>query len=206
MKIIITENQNKALLNESVSESIIRSYRSMKKFTEKVLKETKETTGLDFEFLMSWGSTLGGLMIPVSQFIEGKHPELTSLDISLLITGAMVTYYTSNKKALSKILETIKEKGLVDVFDEVLSSTSNLKDTFLSFISSLNITMGKMANMLAYTFLIPLLPQLYEMAQTGYDQNTVNQIVKRILSYGTIIGSSAIIRELIKKIIARFRG
>ena len=206
MKIIITENQNKALLNESVSESIIRSYRSMKKFTEKVLKETKETTGLDFEFLMSWGSTLGGLMIPVSQFIEGKHPELTSLDISLLITGAMVTYYTSNKKALSKILETIKEKGLIDVFDEVLSSTSNLKDTFLSFISSLNITMGKMANMLAYTFLIPLLPQLYEMAQTGYDQNTVNQIVKRILSYGTIIGSSAIIRELIKKIIARFRG
>ena len=206
MKIIITENQNKALLNESVSESIIRSYRSMKKFTEKVLKETKETTGLDFEFLMSWGSTLGGLMMPVSQFIEGNHPELTSLDISLLITGAMVTYYTSNKKALSKILETIKEKGLVDVFDEVLSSTSNLKDTFLSFISSLNITMGKMANMLAYTFLIPLLPQLYEMAQTGYDQNTVNQIVKRILSYGTIIGSSAIIRELIKKIIIRFRG
>ena len=206
MKIIITENQNKALLNESVSESIVRSYRSMKKFTEKVLKETKETTGLDFEFLMSWGSTLGGLMMPVSQFIEGNHPELTSLDISLLITGAMVTYYTSNKKALSKILETIKEKGLVDVFDEVLSSTSNLKDTFLSFVNSLNITMGKMANMLAYTFLIPLLPQLYEMAQTGYDQNTVNQIIKRILSYGTIIGSSAIIRELIKKIIVRFRG
>jgi predicted transcriptional regulator len=178
----------------------------MKKFTEKVLKETRDTTGLDFEFLMSWGSTLGGLMMPVSQYIEGKHPELTSLDISLLITGAMVTYYTSNKKALSKILETIKEKGLVNVFDEVLSATSNLKDTFLSFVSSLNITMGKMANMLAYTFLIPLLPQLYEMAQTGYDQNTVNQIIKRILSYGAIIGSSAIVRELIKKIVNRFRG
>jgi hypothetical protein len=144
--------------------------------------------------------------MPVSQYIEGKHPELTSLDISLLITGAMVTYYTSNKKALSKILETIKEKGLVNVFDEVLSATSNLKDTFLSFVSSLNITMGKMANMLAYTFLIPLLPQLYEMAQTGYDQNTVNQIIKRILSYGAIIGSSAIVRELIKKIVNRFRG
>jgi hypothetical protein len=206
MKIIITENQNRSLLNEGVSESIVRSYRSMKKFTEKVLKETRDTTGLDFEFLMSWGSTLGGLMMPVSQFIEGKHPELTSLDISLLITGAMVTYYTSNKKALSKILDTIKEKGLVNVFDEVLSTTSNLKDTFLSFVSSLNITMGKMANMLAYTFLIPLLPQLYEMAQTGYDQNTVNQIIKRILSYGAIIGSSAIVRELIKKIVNRFRG
>jgi len=206
MKIIITENQNRSLLNESISESIIGNYMSMKKFTHKVLKETKETTGLDFEFLMSWGSTLGGLMMPVSQFIEGKHPELTSLDISLLVTGAMVTYYTSNKKVLSKILNTIKEKGLINVFDEVLSVTSNLKDTFLSFINSLNITMGKMTNMLAYTFLIPLLPQLYEMAQTGYDQNTVNQIIKRILSYGTIIGSSAIMREIIKKIINRFKG
>jgi hypothetical protein len=206
MKIIITENQNRSLLNESISESIIGNYMSMKKFTHKVLKETKETTGLDFEFLMSWGSTLGGLMMPVSQFIEGKHPELTSLDISLLVTGAMVTYYTSNKKVLSKILNTIKEKGLINVFDEVLSVTSNLKNTFLSFINSLNITMGKMTNMLAYTFLIPLLPQLYEMAQTGYDQNTVNQIIKRILSYGTIIGSSAIMREIIKKIINRFKG
>jgi hypothetical protein len=206
MKIIITENQNRSLLNESISESIIGNYMSMKKFTHKVLKETKETTGLDFEFLMSWGSTLGGLMMPVSQFIEGKYPELTSLDISLLVTGAMVTYYTSNKKVLSKILNTIKEKGLINVFDEVLSVTSNLKDTFLSFINSLNITMGKMTNMLAYTFLIPLLPQLYEMAQTGYDQNTVNQIIKRILSYGTIIGSSAIMREIIKKIINRFKG
>jgi hypothetical protein len=206
MKIIITEIQNRSLLNESISESIIGNYMSMKKFTHKVLKETKETTGLDFEFLMSWGSTLGGLMMPVSQFIEGKYPELTSLDISLLVTGAMVTYYTSNKKVLSKILNTIKEKGLINVFDEVLSVTSNLKDTFLSFINSLNIAMGKMTNMLAYTFLIPLLPQLYEMAQTGYDQNTVNQIIKRILSYGTIIGSSAIMREIIKKIINRFKG
>jgi hypothetical protein len=40
-----------------------------------------------------------------------------------------------------------------------------------------------------------------DKAQTGYDQNTVNQIIKRILSYGTIIGSSAIMREIIKKIL-----
>ena len=206
MKVVITENQNKLLLTEGLSEKILASYKSMGKFADKVLKETKEVTGIDFGFLLSWGATLGGLMMPVSKFIEGEHPELTSVDLSLLVTGVMVTYYSSNKKTLSKILSTIKERGLVDVFDKMLSTTSNLKDTFLSFIGSLNITMSKISNMLAYTFLIPILPQLYEMAQMGFDQTTVNQIIKRILSYGTIVGSSIIIREIIRKIINRFKS
>jgi len=184
MKVVISENQNKLLLTEGLSEKILKSYKSMGEFTEKVLKEAKTVTGLDFGFLLSWGSTLGGLMMPVTKFIEGEHPELTSLDLSLLVTGVMVTYYTSNKKALVKILSEIKERGLVEVFDKMLSAANNLKDTFLSFVESLNITMFKVSNMLAYTFLIPILPQLYEMAQMGFDQTTINQIIKRLLSYG----------------------
>ena len=144
--------------------------------------------------------------MPVTKFIKGEHPELTSLDLSLLVTGVMVTYYTSNKKALVKILSEIKERGLVEVFDKMLSAANNLKDTFLSFVESLNITMFKVSNMLAYTFLIPVLPQLYEMAQMGFDQTTINQIIKRLLSYGVIIGSSIIVREVIRKIINRFRN
>lgn len=206
MKVVISENQNKLLLTEGLSEKILKSYKLMIEFTEKVLKEAKTVTGLDFGFLLSWGSTLGGLMMPVSKFIEGEYPELTSLDLSLLVTGVMVTYYTSNKKALVKILSEIKERGLVEVFDKMLSAANNLKDTFLSFVESLNITMSKVSNMLAYTFLIPILPQLYEMAQMGFDQTTINQIIKRLLSYGVIIGSSIIVREVIRKIINRFRN
>jgi hypothetical protein len=92
------------------------------------------------------------------------------------------------------------------VLPSLVSASKSLKDTFLSFVESLNITMSKLSNMMAYTFLIPILPQLYEMAQSGYDQNTINEIVKRLLSYGVIIGSSVIIRELIKKIVNRFKN
>ena len=206
MKIIITENQKNSLLTESVSDKISKSYKSMKKFTEDVLKETTQVTGLDFGFLLSWGATIGGLMMPIEQFIKGEYPELTNTELSLLITGVMVTYYSSNKKVLSELLKQIKEKNLVDVFDKMLGAATSLKDTFLSFVESLNITMSKLSNMMAYTFLIPILPQLYEMAQSGYDQNTINEIVKRLLSYGVIIGSSVIIRELIKKIVNRFKN
>ncbi len=41
MKVVISENQNKLLLTEGLSEKILKSYKSMGEFTEKVLKEAK---------------------------------------------------------------------------------------------------------------------------------------------------------------------
>lgn len=206
MKILITENQNKLLLIESQSRRVVDSFKSMERFSKKIINETAEQTGLDFGFLMSWGATLGGLMMPVTQFIEGKFPELTSMDLSLLITGAMVTYYTSNKKTLSKILEIIKERGLISIFDEVLSTTEKLKNTFLMFIDSLNITMSKLANMMAYTFIIPILPLLYQIAQDGYSNESMGVIVKRLLAYGLIATSGIVLKNVLNKIIERFKS
>ena len=206
MKIIITENQKKSLILESQSRRIMDSYKNMERFAKKVISEASEQTGLDFGFLMSWGATLGGLMMPVAQFMEGKNPELSSLDLSLLLTGAMVTYYTSNKKSLGKLLDLIKERGLVKSFDELLFVTEKLKTTFLSFIESLNITMSKLSNMLAYTFIIPILPQLYQMAQEGYNQDSIIMVVKRLSAYGIIAVSSIALKNLISGIVKRFKS
>lgn len=206
MKIIITENQKKSLLNESIANKIADSVNEMKNFTKKVISEASEQTGLDFSFLLSWGATLGGLMMPVSQFIEGNHPELSSMDLSLIIIGAITTYYTSNKKIISKLLDEIKKRGLIDIFDEVLSATENLKNVFLSFVESLNITVNRMSNMLAYTFIIPLLPQLLEIAQLGFDENLIRSLSMRLAGYGVVTISSTVLKNLITKIIKRFRS
>jgi hypothetical protein len=206
MKIIISESQNKTLITESLIRRMSDNIKLMFEFTKKVLKEASEQTGLDFGFLLSWGSTLGGLMMPVSKFIEGKYPEMTSIDISLLLTGAIVTYYTSNKKILGEILNQIKEKGLIKIFDEVLNTTNKLRVVFLGFVDSLNVTIGKLANMLAYTFIIPILPQLYQMAQEGFSQSETTLMVKRLLSYGIVTISGIILKSLINKILKRFKN
>jgi hypothetical protein len=145
-------------------------------------------------------------MMPVSKFIEGEYPELSSTDISLLITGAIVTYYTSNKKILGDILVEIKERGLVKIFDEVLNTTNKLRTTFLGFVETLNVTMGNLANMLAYTFIIPVLPQLYQMAQEGFSSEDTSLIIKRLLSYGIITVSGIILKSLVTKILNRFKN
>jgi hypothetical protein len=201
MKIIISESQNKMLLTESFVRRISDSIKQLTTFSKKVLNDASEQTGLDFGFMLSWGATLGGLMMPVSKFIEGEYPELSSTDISLLITGAIVTYYTSNKKILGELLEIIKEKGLVKIFDDVLRTTNKLRTVFLSFIESLNVTMGNLANMLAYTFIIPVLPQLYQMAQEGFSSEDTSLIIKRLLSYGIIKVSGIILKSLVTKIL-----
>lgn len=206
MKIIISESQNKTLITESLIRKMSDNITLMFQFTKKVLKEASEQTGLDFGFLLSWGSTLGGLMMPVSKFIEGKYPEMTSIDISLLLTGSIVTYYTSNKKILGEILNQIKEKGLIKIFDEVLNTTNKLRVVFLGFVDSLNVTIGKLANMLAYTFIIPILPQLYQMAQEGFSQSETTLMVKRLLSYGIVTISGIILKSLINKILKRFKN
>jgi hypothetical protein len=206
MKIIISESQNKMLLTESFVRRISDSIKQLTTFSKKVLNDASEQTGLDFGFMLSWGATLGGLMMPVSKFIEGEYPELSSTDISLLITGAIVTYYTSNKKILGELLEIIKEKGLVKIFDDVLRTTNKLRTVFLSFIESLNVTMGNLANMLAYTFIIPVLPQLYQMAQEGFSSEDTSIIVKRLMSYGIVTISGIILKSLINKILKRFKN
>ena len=63
---------------------------------------------------------------------------------------------------LGKLLGVIKERGLVKHFDDMLNKTNELKNTFLSFVDSLNVTGHKISGMLAYTFIIPLLSKLLD--------------------------------------------
>jgi predicted MFS family arabinose efflux permease len=95
---------------------------------------------------------------------------------------------------------------LVKIFDDVLRTTNKLRTVFLSFIESLNVTMGNLANMLAYTFIIPVLPQLYQMAQEGFSSEDTSLIIKRLLSYGIITVSGIILKSLVTKILNRFKN
>ena len=154
---------------------------------------------------MTWGATLGGLVSPVSKFIEGKYPDMSSTDLALLSTGIILTYFSSNKIGLSKVLTKIKELNLIQEFDHMAEMTKKLKDTFLNFIDSLAVPVGRLTNMLAYSFLIPLLPDIYELAQgsTGVE---VSEIVKRIVGFIGVSVLGVSVKNLIISIVRRFRN
>ena len=180
MKIIITETQHKKILLENASENVINKLESLRNFFTDILKTVKKQFGIDLEFLLTWGTTISGFVKPVSDFIQGEFPELTTSNLALITTGVILTYFTSNKKLLIDVVNKIKENGLIYEFDQMLKKSEELKKVFLGFVDSLSLPMSKITNMLAYSFLIPIIPELYEFAQ-GHSDVAIGEILKRIV-------------------------
>jgi hypothetical protein len=205
MKILLTESQYKKLLFENISRESIGKLKSLKDFFKKVKNEAKNQMSLDLGFLVTWGAGIAGFMKPVSDFVEGRYPELGQTDLMLLVTGAILTYFTSTKIELRKVLDLIKKKSLIREFDFMLMKCEQLKTAFLNFIDSLAIPASKFSNMLAYTFIIPILPDLYQIAQ-GQGEFNLSELMVRILSFIGISYSGILVKRLIQEIVKRFKS
>ena len=206
MKIVITESQKSIILSENIGLGINNKLKDMKIFTKNVLNSTKNQTSLDLKFLLTWGSTIGGFMGPIARYMEDKSPSLTDADIALISTGIILTYYNENKEKLIKVLDKIEERKLISEFDDALSIANILKNKFLNFIESLGVTISSIGNMMAYTFLIPLLPEIYSLVQGTGKNVDVNMMVERIMNYGIVTASAIFVKELVIKIVERFRS
>jgi hypothetical protein len=205
MKIIITESQHKKILLESASENVMNKLDSLRSFFTDILKTVKKQFGIDLEFLLTWGTTIGGLVKPVSDFIKGTYPELSNTNLALICTGVILTYFTNNKKLLSEVIEKIKENGLIFEFDLMLEKSGKLKKVFLNFVKSFALPMSNIANMLAYSFLIPIIPELYEFAQ-GHSDIDVSEIIKRIIFYLGLNSTGLSVKKIINSIVERFKS
>ena len=205
MKIIFTESQYKKILLEENTNSIIKKLEQLKKFFKNVSSESKKQIGLDVEFLATWGVTIAGFVRPISEFMKGNYPQLTNTELALLSTGVILTYFTSNKDGLKKVLEKIKESSLIQEFDNMLSKADELKSTFVSFLESLAIPTSKLSNMLAYTFIIPIIPELYEYAQ-GNSSMEIKEMITRVVGFIGVTISGNLVKKLIQEIVKKFKS
>jgi hypothetical protein len=206
MNVVITESQYLQILRENQENEIEQTFSNSKEFAKKIVSDAKKQYGIDFSFLTTWGSVIGGFVGPITNYMEGKYPNLSETDITLISFGIILTFFSSNKEKLNKVLQIIKDKKLVTFFDRALRKSFDLKESFVNFIESLNVTFSKTSNMLAYTFLVPLVPMLKELSDMNLTQDQVDMIAKGISSYSGFAVGSTIVYELIKKIIKRFRS
>jgi hypothetical protein len=99
----------------------------------------------------------------------------------------------------------LNDNNLYDIFLKGLKKTEEIKYTFTKFLESLNITFSKVSNMLAYAFLVPILPMLYKIEQAGFNSSEIKEMAIRISSFGVITVSSIVIRDILSKILNRFK-
>ena len=205
MDLILTESQFIKLLKEQQEKEISGIFEKSRDFTKKFLKDVKKQYGIDFTFLLTWGSVIGGFVGPISDYMEDRYSNLSESDITLICFGITLTFFSSNKEKLHKVLEIIKEKKLITFFDRAMIKSYELRDAMFNFLDSLNITFSKVSNMIAYTFLIPLVPLLKDISDLDLSEQQVNLIVTGVSHYTGGIFASNLLTTLIDKIIKRFK-
>lgn len=204
MRIIITETQKRIILRESNGEEIKDTIKTNTEKIEKIIKESKEQIGINLEFLLTWGVGIGGFMGPVEDFIQGRFPDLSETEFLLLMTGVIATYFVKSKKTLTKIYNKIKEKNLDNKFESVLKKSDSLYQSFLDLVESLNLTIHNLSNMLSYTFIIPILPNILSMVENDSSLD-ISSLAKRIIGFIGVTIAGVSIKEFISKIISKLR-
>jgi len=206
MNILITESQERMILNESIGREFGDILKRNSDIGKLISAQIKEIIGGDKAALLTFGASIGGLMGPVGDFLEGKYPNMNDVEISLLLTGVFATFFYNSPKLIEKIKSKISEKKLDSEFEVALSKSQELKDTFFDFMESLNITLFKVSNILGFAFLIPLLPYIHQLSEGKLSMTDINKIVTILLSYGFITITSSTLKEIMIKLIKRFKG
>lgn len=206
MDIILTESQYINLLLEKNESKMAEVFQHSKNIAHKIFSDVKKQYGIDFTFLGTWGSVIGGFIGPITEYMSNRYPNLSEDDIILISFGIILTFFSSNKEKLNKVLQLIKEKNIVTFFDRALTKSYDLKEAFVGFIESLNITMSKVSNMIAYAFLIPLMPILKDLVDFDVSKDQLDLIVMGLSHYTGLSVGAKLLEQLVQKILNRFKS
>jgi hypothetical protein len=206
MDLILNERQYKKLILESSQEKYKNQIENNKSIIKKVVRNSKRDFNLDTKFILTWSVPIGGLIGPVYDAIHGEMPNLDERELVLITLGTILSFFYENSDLLKKVLILIRDNGLINEFNRMLSKTENLKNTFLDFLTSIQVTINPISNVLSFTFFLNVLNAIYELTQKGFDSEQITPIILGLIGYFGVKMSTGTISEVTKKMIERFKG
>jgi hypothetical protein len=205
MKLIISENQYNKLILESSKDSLTDFLSDLKEFASTVIEKTQSEVGINLKMLTIWGAGVGGIMVPLNEFIENGNFNLNDFQTASILCATAAILYGESKGVINELVKVIKDEKVTDAFEVVLNKGVKLKRVFLDFVQSLNMTLSSVSNIMSYAFIIPILPLIWEISQTGVTSQGIKEIVIRLMSFGLTAITGNTLRELFTKLINRFR-
>lgn len=204
MNFLITESQLQIILEGLKSPRVIESLRKMNSFTNRMISKVDKKYGLNLRLLSTWGPAVGGLVMPLDNFIKTGDLVLDDTQTSLILCGTIMTLFFDNKPLLKEIYSKIKEEGIEDAFKIVLNKGRDLKYSFSKFLESLSISINSASEILSYSFLLPIIPDIQSVISKSSDlTKTAILIGERMGASGLVLISSAVLIELLSKILRR---
>jgi len=205
MEYILTESQFQKLILESKNQDITQSLKELYQEAKNLLDECAQTWGLNAKFLITWGAALGGMILPLKNYLENNNPELTHEQIILLVLGVVSNYFYDNETFIRKVVKKIKEKGLLNVFRKLYDKAEELKRALGLFLNSIKVTANTLYSILSYAFILPVLGDLYGLSQGEDTIETTKLIVQRILASGVVLVVGAALNHFVSKVVNRLK-
>lgn len=204
MEIIITENQKKLLLLSESMEKVGDIIKHMSNVGIDAIKTANENFKFDLKILLTFSAAIGGIFGPLNEFVSGSFPHLSEENVLLIVLAVAMVVITEHSENVKKLLIEIKNRNLQKEFNKTLEVGTDLRNAFLDFVNSLNLTFSKVTIMMSYSFLIPILDILLDLSKDNTPESIKEIVYRMALSLGTHF-SAIFLREIITKIIERFR-
>lgn len=205
MEFLITEQQLKLLLKEEERSQLGSDMKKLNSFTKQLVNRVLKSYGINLRMLMTWGTSVGGMVLPLDQFLRTQNLNLTEGQQALVLTGIVFTLFFETKKPLEKVISKIKEEGLMDVFRNGLRKGSELKESFSNFIMSLGVGTSNFLDTIAYSFLIPIITDIYSVATETQDIEQASILIaERLIASGVVLAGGQSLNHIIKRILERF--
>jgi len=206
MDFLISEQQLRIILQEQDKSKMTDYMKELYSFTTNVVNKVAKKYELNLKMLMTWGTAVGGLLMPLDRYLMSGNFEMSDSERFLVLAGVASIIFFENKRIVSKIIKKIKDEGLDDIFDISLNKAVELKNTFFEFLNSLNLSISTFIDIMAYSFLLPILTDIHSVATNVTDVNEAAMMIsKRLLASGVVAGGGTLLNSIIKKLIKRFK-
>ena len=204
--ILITEQQKRKIILESIKEDIDDNVRQNQRLFKKISRLSVEEFSNNLGFLMTWGAGIGGFVKPVNDFLDGRYPEITDRNITLILLAVVGTIFLNKKEFVGEVINQIKEKGLLSVFKQAYEKAKDLKNTFISFLETLGIAVSSLITMLSYSFIIPSLIPIVNFIESGTTSTEdITTFITSIVGSKLVTLSGKTMSEFFKKLINKIR-
>ena len=206
MNFLITEGQLKVLMNEGYKSFFAENMRILNAFTNSLINKVKRKFALNLKLLSTWGTSVGGLVLPLDEYIRTNEFKVDENQAALILLGVVSIIYFDNKSLFEKIYSKIKEEGLEQIFLKVYTKGLKLREAFLGFLNSLQLSITSISELISYSFLIPIILDIQNLVRSSGDfEKTAENITERIVASGLVLVGSEVLSEVIKKISKRIK-
>jgi len=206
MNFLITEGQLKVLMNEGYKSFFAENMRILNAFTNNLINKVKRKFALNLKLLSTWGTSVGGLVLPLDEYIRTSEFKVDENQAALILLGVVSIIYFDNKSLFEKIYSKIKEEGLEQIFLKVYTKGLKLREAFLGFLNSLQLSITSISELISYSFLIPIILDIQNLVRGSGDfEKTAENITERIVASGLVLVGSEVLSEVIKKISKRIK-